>query len=345
MNESFVLRFKRGSQPWRVRSLITEGIVFDEPDAPTRRLVLDFDTISPIVETRLDRIRELHGWRPWQFELRAFLNDGGLGFRGVDPHALPSGDYRIRTRIEGLDTPGTWTRFRVPQNGSATADVQVTLDMRTIRTALDAGVDAEIERVLGSASRIDTAPTCRAWLGLSGPRATRKACLLNILGLLRVTPAKTDSLIKGVTSVLQVRDDRVYCAVDKSMYTRVSDLARDAANRRFYLEGEPHAPVHLELLDALPQPFGRHSHRLESYRAEASSAHPSLQAVFAIPKSSGDTAYFAEFDIDLGNPLQDVEGFAIHIGELLDNKPTNHLDLRAKLTRAADFLYYSVVNA
>ena len=48
--------------------------------------------------------------------------------------------------------------------------------------------------------------------------------------------------------------------------------------------------------------------------------------------------------MDLGNPLQDVLGFVVHMGELLSGKPTNHLDLRKKLlkTRAAPFLYYTV---
>jgi hypothetical protein len=47
----------------------------------------------------------------------------------------------------------------------------------------------------------------------------------------------------------------------------------------------------------------------------------------------------------LSNPLQDVVGFFVHMGELLDGKPTNHLDLRKKLakTKAGDFLYYRVV--
>jgi len=43
--------------------------------------------------------------------------------------------------------------------------------------------------------------------------------------------------------------------------------------------------------------------------------------------------------------LQDLVGFFVHMGELLDGKPTNHLDLRKDLarTKASDFLYYRVV--
>ena len=53
---------------------------------------------------------------------------------------------------------------------------------------------------------------------------------------------------------------------------------------------------------------------------------------------------YAEFDLDLGNALQDIAGFIVHTGELLDGKPTNHLDLRKSLakTKAKDFLYYTL---
>ena len=52
----------------------------------------------------------------------------------------------------------------------------------------------------------------------------------------------------------------------------------------------------------------------------------------------------ALLDLDLGNPLQDVLGFVVHMGELLDGKPTNHLELRKALakSKAGGFLYYKV---
>jgi hypothetical protein len=58
---------------------------------------------------------------------------------------------------------------------------------------------------------------------------------------------------------------------------------------------------------------------LTSFRAEGK---PSMQVVVAVPPP--DLAHtYAEFDLDLGNPLQDVVGFFVHLGELLDGKPTN----------------------
>ena len=52
-----------------------------------------------------------------------------------------------------------------------------------------------------------------------------------------------------------------------------------------------------------------------------------MQVVVAIPPPDLPHTY-AEFDLDLANPLQDVLGFFVHMGELLDGKPTNHLDMR-----------------
>ena len=81
---------------------------------------------------------------------------------------------------------------------------------------------------------------------------------------------------------------------------------------------------------------------LFSFRVEGS---PSLQMVIATP-SSPFNACFVDLDLDLGNPLQDVAGLVVHIGELLSGKPTNHLDLQKKLSngKAAPYLYYRVVS-
>lgn len=45
------------------------------------------------------------------------------------------------------------------------------------------------------------------------------------------------------------------------------------------------------------------------------------------------------------NPLQDLAGLVVHIGELIDGKTTSHLDLRKKLVKgkAGKYLYYKVL--
>ena len=71
-----------------------------------------------------------------------------------------------------------------------------------------------------------------------------------------------------------------------------------------------------------------------------------MQAVIAhVPQDAGRNVY-ADLDIDLGNPLQDVVGFVVHVGELIDPGRTDHLGLRAKLgknKRIAPFLFYDVI--
>ena len=121
------------------------------------------------------------------------------------------------------------------------------------------------------------------------------------------------------------------------MLQRVEDLVKDPS-KPFFREGPPRAKIHGRLLDSIPEQGFK---ELLSFRGEGS---PSLQMVIAVPPVSSPHTY-AEFDIDLGNALQDVLGFVVHAGELLDGKPTNHLELRQKLarTKAGAFLHYKVV--
>ena len=66
-----------------------------------------------------------------------------------------------------------------------------------------------------------------------------------------------------------------------------------------------------------------------------------MQIVCATP-TIGGLPFCADLDIDLGNPLQDLEGFAIHMGELIGGGATDHFDLRKKLSKGAtkNYLYY-----
>ena len=63
----------------------------------------------------------------------------------------------------------------------------------------------------------------------------------------------------------------------------------------------------------------------------------------AVPSVSG-APYCADFDIDLGNPLQDLEGFVVHIGELAQGGDTDSLELREQLAAGAtkSVVYYTV---
>jgi hypothetical protein len=70
-----------------------------------------------------------------------------------------------------------------------------------------------------------------------------------------------------------------------------------------------------------------------------------LQIVVASPPQGlADTTVYADIDIDLGNPLWDLEGLIVHLGELLDSGRTDHFSLRRALQRGptSDFVYYDV---
>ena len=77
-----------------------------------------------------------------------------------------------------------------------------------------------------------------------------------------------------------------------------------------------------------------------------------IKTVSSAPRSSSATSpsvssapFCADFDIDLGNPLEDVDGFVVHMGELALGGDTNHLELHDALDTGAmkPFLYYTVV--
>lgn len=72
-----------------------------------------------------------------------------------------------------------------------------------------------------------------------------------------------------------------------------------------------------------------------------------MQAVVAIPSDLGRN-FYADLDIDLGNPLEDLAGFVIHMGELIAPGKTDHLALLGKLVKikaVAPFLFYEVVES
>lgn len=199
--------------------------------------------------------------------------------------------------------------------------------------------DAAMRRVLDDS--IVDGQAAGAWLASTNPRPVRKACLLNLLASLRVRPTVTNDLIDQVHGTFGVFNDRAYMKVDRALLPRIEALVKDP-RKPFYAEGVPSAPIHGRLLEAIPEPISVKARfgGLLSFRGEGK---PSLQMVIAVPPIDLPHTY-AEFDLDLGNPLQDLAGFVVHMGELLGGKQTNHLDLRKKLARtpAGAFLYYAV---
>lgn len=339
MNEYIEIRFRRNDRPLRVRRQVPGGVELDEPDPIQRTVGIGFDGVDEITKYRMRRIRQLQGWEPNQFKLALAVEDGAIVLRGVTPLALPEGRYRVQVSLEEARTRASKKTVAFVEDGHAVCNVDLTTDAREIQVDLTR-CDTMIRRVL-DASWIDGQEAV-PWLAAAW-RPTRKACLLNVLATLRIRPTMSDPLVQYVQHTFWVSNDRLYAKVDRQLLSALESLALDP-RKPFYREGRPKSDVHLKLLDAIPEssdikrlftPEG-----LCSFRAEG---RPSLQAVIAQPPA-GLAHTYAEFDLDLGNPLQDLAGFVVHMGELLDSTITNHLDLRKELakTTAAEYLYYTL---
>jgi hypothetical protein len=339
MNEFIEIRFRRKGKPFPLKRQVDGGIEFDEPDPIERTVGVNFDAASPATRERMNSIRRVQGWDPGQFKLNVAVEDGALMLRGVNGHALPEGLYRLKVEIEEARTPRKFAVVDVKHDGNAKVDIDVELDERGVQVDLDE-CDDGIRQLLDRSVIDDVAAV--TWLEDAGRRPTRQACLLNLLASLRTRPTTRSPLVHLVHDVYYVANDRVYAKVDRSLVDTLQALADDSA-KPFYAEGTPRAAVHGRLLSGLPEPpeIKARFTTLSSFRGEG---RPSMQAVVAIPPPDLPHTY-AEFDLDLGNPLQDVLGFFVHMGELLDGKPTNHLDMRKVLAKAkaSEFLYYTVV--
>jgi hypothetical protein len=344
MNESFILRIRRAGKAFPIDRSTSEGLVFgNETDARPRKWSLGFWPRSEITKYRTDRIRTLRGWAAGEFKLKLRHLDGALRFEGDDPDALPSGHYYLRLQIDGLKTLGGRLRLDLEEGEETSLKIDVEADRRQIALTTEVDeFDPDILRALRSQDSKVDGLAIGDWLEASNPRASRKACLLNLMAKLRVSPDPKNAMVNHVTSIFFVDVDRIYAAVQKQFHDRLTTLANDP-KKPFYREGRPHAAIHERLLTSItdkglePDVAG---YTLESFRQEGRTC---LQAVVAIPPNGGGR-YYADLDLDLGNSLQDVAGFLIHMAEVADRRPTDHLDLQKQLAKGATgkFLYYRV---
>jgi hypothetical protein len=330
---------QRNGKNLKIRRRVPGGIELDEPDPIARALGIGFSARNRITAERMASIGRTQDWEPGVFKLSVSVEDGALVLRGVTKHALAEGAYHLQLQLHEAKTLRNPVLVALPHEGQAEVQVPIALDDRDVAVDLT-GCDAGIQAVL-TRSQVD-GQAGDAWVGAPNPRPTRQACLLNLLASLRVRPSVAVPLLPLVWNVFFVGPERAYAKVDLRLADRVMELVLDP-KKPFYAEGTPHAGVHGRLLAAIPEPpeVRRQFKELRSFRSEG---RPSMQIVIATPPAGLPYTY-AEFDLDLANPLQDVVGLFVHTGELLDGKPTNHLDLRPKLakTKAREFLYYKVV--
>lgn len=339
MNEYIEVQFRRNAKPLRITRQVPDGLELDEPDPIQRTVYIGFDAANDITTYRMRRVRQLQGWDPGQFKLKLAVEDGSLIVRGVDQFALPEGRYTLNVQLEEATTRAATRTVSIDENDHAEFMVDVETDDRNV--AVDLGTcDPDIKHVLDGSSFDDE--DAITWLDDDDRRPARKACLLNLLASLRVRPTLSAPLIRLVQKLFWINNERVYAKVDRDLLTRLEALSLDP-KKPFYREGRPKADIHKKLVEAIPaEDRGLFSaDRLLSFRGEGS---PSLQMVVAEPPP-GCTFAYADIDLDLGNALQDVAGFIVHMGELLGGTPTNHFDLRKKLAKSAasDFLYYTLV--
>jgi hypothetical protein len=104
--------------------------------------------------------------------------------------------------------------------------VNIRRDERRVKlTHRLADVDPNLGRVLSSSdSVLDQVPATQ-WLTSNAPRSVRKACLLNVLAMTRVTSKKDDHLLSHVLDVFFAATDRVYARVGPAFLHRLRELA------------------------------------------------------------------------------------------------------------------------
>jgi hypothetical protein len=336
MNEEIRLQLLVNREEYPVGNLYKDGLSFPQETDPARhRFTIGVLPGNDITAYRLQRIRQLQDWRRGEYHLNLTIKNRQLVLTGVRPDGLPGGQYDVSLMIEDLPVLRGRMPVTLPENGSVTLPVHVHPDQRQIvldDTAIDEAVAALLD-----ASTVD-GENLLAWLADARWRASRKACLLNLVAKLRSLPHNDPHpLIKEIVEIFKVGTERVYARVTPGFYETLQALARNPKHP-FYYEGRPTAPIHQLLLGAAK--VSKTTHTLESFRQEGKTC---MQAVIAVPKEPHGP-YFADLDIDLGNPLQDVIGFITHIAEL-GGGPTDHLDLRTKLDHddfARPYLYYRV---
>ncbi len=340
MHEYIDVQFTRNGKPFKIERRVAHGFEFKETDPPTRTIDIGFRAYDDGTKYRMAHIRQVKGWRPEEFKLRTAVEEGSLVIRGDDEYSLPEGFYEITANVSGAKVKKRPPRLEVKHDKHGVVIVALEMDDRTIDVDVTAA-DPAVLNVLAE-STLDNQPG-QTWIDNEDIRPTRRACVLNLLASLRVFPKVSEPLISDVTCVFSSLDDRIYAKVTPPFHERVEALSEK--HDKVYPEGRPHAKIHELLIPALCDYDSKAKGMFEekglfSFRVEGS---PSLQMVIAMPKAAYHCR-FADLDLDLANPLQDLAGLVIHLGEVLDGRPTNHLDLRKKLAggKAKAYLYYTV---
>ena len=345
MNEQIRIAFEMDGRPLPVEAFDSTGLRFEnEIDAWPRSFLLEFDGNNEITRTRMNWVRDRWGWNPGFFNLNIALDDGALLVKGSDERSLPGGTYWLVVQINSLIVRGRTQTVAVDDDDEAVLTLTVSEDPRRVvlHKPVEQWDDELIRNAVLRPGQTFDGMAIADWLASGNPRESRKACLMNLMAKLRTLPSPQSPFLNHVQRILLTDVERIYVEVDDEMLRLLRNLANDPA-RPFYDEGAPSSPTHQRLLARARVP----EHQLESFRQDGRN---SMQVVVAYPANEpADGRYYADVDIDLGNPLRDLEGFVIHMGELLSGQDTDHLKLHDALAKnkqpTAPFIYYDVERA
>lgn len=254
-----------------------------------------------------------------------------------DPPGCLRGKFDLRLSIDDLVVArGRWARVEIAKGGQGHATLQASL--RDIRVNVDE-LDPAVRAVVNGVSRVDGLPLER-WLLDPLTQAKRKACLLNLLAVLRATDLGLCHALEPLLEVFVADTGHVSARADARLLRLVSEEARLGERNvraRVFDDFGVHAS-HKRALVELAQRLGEPEPvTFESYRFEG---RPSMQIVFGVPAGVA-TAHLVDVDLDLGNPRQDLLGLVVHVGELFDDG-LDHVKLREKLVKgpAGPFINY-----
>ncbi len=351
-SRSLLVRFESGSTPLNVTRFNAErGIVFDtHPDASPLNVGIG---MQPRLPKLLEPVRNRNGWQAGEFRLHAEAASGGLRLSGYaqDPKNLPAGIYDVSFEVESYTFTDAFQTVEIPKSGEAQVTLHEQPDPREVK--LHENFDPDNVPVLKDAKSLLDGNSVRDWLDDGAVRENRKACLLNVLAKLlapRPAPAAGNEtpLTDEVRHVCFADVDRIYAAVRPELSQRMEVLK---ASKLWVKEKGKLHPTHERLKDFMVShgiitEDEKKRYRLVSYRQGGRNC---LQIVLAIPPEGfrDPTLLYADIDIDLGNPLWDIEGLVVHLGEVLDSGRTDHLKLHDKLLEgeAAKYVYYDVDGA
>jgi len=277
------------------------------------------------------------------------LSNGGILFLGSngDREGLPPGPYDVTIEVESYVFKNPQPRIVVQE--AKTAHIMLDVKPEARKIELNDNFDS-ITADLIDASTLD-GKGMMAWLAGAVrpvPRLLRRVCALNILSRLAAPPMP--KVARGLTTLFKsihfADVDRIYAAADPDLNALLKSFVKD---KGWVADSGPIHQIHKRLvrnaIKRFPELQGKtdDDFKMQSYRQGGRTA---LQIVLAIPNFAHPVVY-ADVDIDLGNPFWDVEGFLIHLGELLDGGSTDHFRVREKLgnSLSSDFIFFKVKNS